>query len=69
MFDDTIESIFIEVNKSDFNLDRNVIGILYRPSNTEVVFIGYLGNVEGKKKTCYIVWDYNINLLNHNNIL
>ena len=72
MFNDNIESIFVEVDKSDFSLDRNVvIGVLYRPPNTDIdIFNDYLGNilanVEGEKKICYIMGDYNINLSNHN---
>ena len=72
MFNDNIESIFVEIDKSDFSLDRNVvIGVLYRPPNTDIVsFNDYLGNilanVERERKICYIMGDYNINLLNHN---
>ena len=72
VFNDNIESIFVEVDKSDFSLDRNVvIGVLYRPPNTDIdVFNDYLGNilanVEREKKIFYIMGDYNINLLNHN---
>lgn len=62
-----IESLFIEILKP-FNF---VIGMTYRPPNSS--FSDFLESMENIlellsnfKSMCYIMGDYNINLLNHN---
>ena len=66
-----IESVFVEIEKSELNLDKNVIiGVLYRPPNTVIdIFNEYLSDILDKigheKKFSYIMGDYNINLLNY----
>ena len=68
-----IESLFIQIPKSEFNLDKNVIvGTVYRPPNTAIEeFNKYLGDVLVKLKSecniIYLLGDFNINLLNTEN--
>ena len=64
------ETLFIEIDKDVFNYDKNVIiGVLYRPPDTDMktfnVFINDLtSRIKTESKCCYILGDYNINLLN-----
>ena len=68
-----IESLFIEIPKSEFNFDKNIIvGTVYRPPNTEIEeFIKYLDDILVKLKAeqniIYLLGDFNINLLNIEN--
>ena len=70
MLNNNIESLYIEIDKTMITgFDRNiVVGVVYRPPNTEIdVFNTYLNNmlstVDLSKKACYIMGDFNINLL------
>jgi hypothetical protein len=64
------ESVFIEIDKNVFNLSRNVVlGVIYRPPNSDLVtFIDKLNNllqiIQSDNKICYLLGDYNINMLN-----
>ena len=64
------ESIFIEINKDLFNKNRNIIiGVIYRPPNTDLkLFNGgineLLDTLKREHKYCYLMGDYDINLLN-----
>lgn len=68
--DKNIESIFVEINKDAFAFSKNVIvGVIYRPPNTNMAsFIDKLSSILSKvkeqNKLCYILGDFNINLLN-----
>ena len=67
---DALESIFIEIDKSVMQTKENVIiGTIYRPPNTDMdEFLEQmtiiLESVRKEKKICYIMGDFNINLLN-----
>ena len=63
------ESIFIEIDKALFNKNRNIIiGVIYRPPNTALKLFNddineLIDNLEREHKYCYLMGDYNINLL------
>ena len=67
-----IESIFIEIDKDLFNKNWNIIiGVIYRPPNTDLKLFSddineLLDTLEREHKYCYLMGDYNINLLNYN---
>ena len=69
-FNDDIESVFIEVDKNVVHSDKNiVVGVIYRPPNTNLDnFLLYmdnlLGSISRENKFCYLLGDYNLNLLN-----
>ena len=71
LFDEYIECVIIEVDKSVFNTRGNlVLVVLYRPPNTDVkIFIQKLNiildQIKRERKLCYIMGDYNINILNY----
>ena len=71
--DSIFESIFIELDKQVFHQKSNIIlGIIYRPPNTDInSFNEALGTILDKlkveDKTCYLMGDFNINLLNYTN--
>ena len=71
VFNDNIEAIFVEIEKGEWNLSKNiVVGVLYRPPNTDLeMFVEYLSFIldiiDHEKKLSYIMGDYNINLLIH----
>ena len=70
IFNDNIESIFIEIDKSQINTSRNVIVCeLYRPPNTDLPsFTDYVNQIldviKNENKIVYLMGDFNINLLN-----
>ena len=70
IFDNYCESVFIEIDNSMFDSDRNIlIAVVYRHPNTDIkVFIDdmkeFLENVQSEIKGLNLVGDYNINLLN-----
>ena len=67
VFNEYIESVFIEIDKPKLNVEKNVIiGVIYRPPNTDIeIFNEYLGSILDKvghekklsytlgKKGCY----------------
>ena len=67
---DYIECVFIGLEKGEMGLGWNaVIRVIYRPPGTEIkIFNEHLqGNLQGidsENKKCYLLGDYNINLLN-----
>ena len=67
---DHCECIFLEFAKSDVNYDKNVIvGVVYRPTDGSItVFNESLQNIltsmVNENKYCYVMGDFNINLLN-----
>ena len=70
IFDDELESVFIEIDKSQWYTDKFVIvGVIYRPPNRDInTFNDKLGRImdqiKSENKLCYLLGDYNINLLN-----
>ena len=65
-----MESKFVEIDKRCISADRNVIlGVLYRPPNSDVVQFtslinGVLQKIKMENKKCFLLGDYNINLFN-----
>ena len=70
-FDEFCECLCIEIDRRVFDMSRNVlVAVFYRPSNTDSrVFIEMLHNfldiVKKEDKLCYIIGDYNINIMNY----
>ena len=70
MFSADAETVFIEVDKSVFKTEKNiVIGLIYRiPNRDAKQFNDSLSNVlnliKNENKLCYLLGDYNLNLLN-----
>ena len=71
LFDDDINSVFVEIDKVHTNIGKNVIvGVLYRPPNTNIDKFNescehVLSVIYKENKYCYLMGDFNINLLNH----
>ena len=69
IFDDNMESVFIEIDQLCFGFKKDVIiGVIYRPPNTDVkssneVMTTIVNKVNKEKKICYFMGDYNIDLL------
>ena len=69
--DDDFESVFIEIDKTTLNKCRNVvIGVIYRPPNSDIVTFNdslavVLEKLKNENKICYLLGDYNIDLLNY----
>ena len=70
IFCDIMESLFVEIPGSEFKMEKNIIlGIIYRPPGTDLnQFSDLFGNileiVKKENQFCYLLGDYNINLLN-----
>ena len=62
-------SVFVEVDKSSLNIDRNIIiGLIYRPPNSSIPSFtqavhALLDILISEKKHIYILGDYNVNTL------
>ena len=69
--DGVFESVFIEIDKHVFKKDKNIVlGVLYRPPNTDITCFNeslnvILDKLKCENKLCFLMGDYNINLLNH----
>ena len=62
------ESLFIEIQNE--NTKNIIIGLIYRPPGLNLasftyVFSEILTKIASEKKTCYLLGDYNVNLLNY----
>ena len=70
MISPVIESVFIEIEKTSINTDKNcIVGVVYRPPNSNMQafmesLIPMIKKITDEKKLLYIMGDYNINLLN-----
>ena len=70
IFNEYCESIFIEIEKAQFSFDNNIIvGEMYRPPNNDIkefneIIKGLIKNIKKENKVCYLMGDYNIDLLN-----
>ena len=66
----TVETLFVEMNKEQFNERQNIIiGVIYRPQDTDIkqfndYILQWLTQIKAEKKIAYLLGDYNINLLN-----
>ena len=72
-FDDCIECVSIEIDRLVFSTKRNVVvSVIYRPPNTDTrhfneKLCALLECISSEKKLCYLIGDYNINILNYGN--
>ena len=70
-FSEDCESVFIEVEKGHQQQSSNVIiGVIYRPPNHDISSFNDKMNsivnvVRRENKTCYLLGDYNIDILNY----
>ena len=66
-------SLFIETDKTVFNLSSNVVvGVMYRMSNTCMEILNdrmsdIMKIVQRERKICYFLGDLNVDLLKHEN--
>ena len=73
IFDQECESLFIEIDKGQLNSDKTVIvGVIYRPPNTSIESFntkisGIMDILKKENKYCYLMGDFNINILNSEN--
>lgn len=64
------EMLFIEIDKSVFDTNSNVVvGVIYRIPNTDISLFNdkiahIMSKIKNESKLCYMLGDYNINLLN-----
>ena len=64
------ETVFIEIEKGNQQNARNVlIGVIYRPPNQDMLLFNeklnnIMNDVRMENKICYLLGDYNINILN-----
>ena len=71
LYDNDIESVFIEVNKDKLHVEKNIIiGVLYRPPGNDIRTFNeklesILQKIRRENKISYILGDFNINLLNN----
>ena len=69
--DENMESIFIEIMAESLNVSKNVIiGVVYRPPGTDLkqfsdILSNMLNDIRSEHKMCYLLGDWNINLLNY----
>ena len=70
IFNEIMESKFVKIDKKCISADRNVIiGVIYRPPNSDVVQFtslinGVLQKIKMENNKCFLLGDYNINLFN-----
>ena len=68
------ESLYIEINKHVFQQQNNIIlGVIYRPPNTDInsfneTLSTILETLKVEDKICYLMGDYNLNLLNYSSL-
>ena len=68
-----IESLFIEVHLHNQPKKNDVvIGVIYRPPDTDInsfvaIITDILSVIKAERKTCYLLGDFNINLINVSN--
>ena len=69
VFNDIVETKFLEIEKDYFGTSQNVVvGVIYRPPNTDLVkfndfFSDLLCKLRAENKLVYLLGDYNINIL------
>ena len=71
IFNNHFESVFLEIPNNVFNTRKNIIiGVIYLPPGTDMdmfnsEFSNLLNAIKTENKLCYLLGDYNINLLNY----
>lgn len=66
---DIYECLFIEIKKSEFNTNHDIIiGVIYSPPNRNVqqfneCLLEILNDIKSNNKLCFLMGDFNINLL------
>ena len=71
VFNNLFESVFIEIQNKMFNTGKNIIvGVIYRPPGTDMDMFDNelsdrLDSIKSENKLCYLLGDYNINILNY----
>ena len=68
------ESLFIEIDTSENNHDKNIIGLIYRPNTQPKADIDIFSStlqdimdiINNEKKSCLLMGDFNIDLLKYN---
>ena len=73
LFNDHIETTFIEIPYSCIDLNtrtRALVGVIYRPPGANLdsfltSLVALLNQLRVENKTCYLMGDFNINLMNH----
>jgi len=66
---DHFECIFVEIPKFSFSQKNVIIGVIYRPPNTDIhefnqMFSDLLSEIQREDKLIYLMGDFNVNLLN-----
>ena len=67
---DSCESLFVEIDRTNLIREKNIIiGVIYRPPKTEIshfidIMKDIMDKIKNENKICYLVGDYNINLIN-----
>ena len=70
LFDENMESVFVEINKSQVQSFKDIIvGVIYRPPNKDIDNFNnhmqlLLDKLQKENKSCYILGDMNINIIN-----
>ena len=71
LFDNDIESVFIEINKDKLHFEKNIIiGVLHRPPGNDIRAFNekmesILQKIRRENKMSYILRNFNINLFNN----
>ena len=70
LFESDLKSIFIEIDKEQPGIKNVIVGTIYRPPGTDIKsfndkFTILLSDLRKENKICYLIGDFNINLLNH----
>ena len=69
LMNNTVESLFIEIDKDTINKKMNcIVGVIYRPPDTDVKLFNekmneILSCIKTEKKLAYLLGDFNLNLL------
>ena len=69
--DEIMECLFIQVTQKQLNVKDVLVGVVYRRPGTSVqifndAFAGFLTIIASENRPCYIMGDFNIDLLNSN---
>ena len=70
--DGIFESLFVQISQTHLSVKNIVVGVVYRKPGTSVSifndhFAATLDRVNRENRPCYILGDFNIDLLNSNN--
>ena len=74
-FDEDVESVYIKIGKDQLHTSRYIIiGVIYRPPNRDIASFNdklciALERIKKENKLCYLLGDYNINILNRDSHL